>query len=501
MKELLQQIRQKAVVSPRQAAIRDELVLLDYEQLVQEVDRLSSTLKGERIGLMMDNGVAWACLDLAVLNRGAVCVPMPNFFSADQLRHLITDADLDEIITDQPERLTGLLDNFALSDIRVASHGLSVFRRASTASRSPLPAGTIKVTYTSGTTGQPKGVCLSALTLTGITRSLSDAVVARESDRSLSLLPLSTLLENIAGVYVPLWAGALAQVPSLVSCGFTGSSGLDMGKVFTALAWARPTSTVLVPQLLKAVVGGVMAGLPPPESLRFIAVGGAPVADSLMQDARALGLPVFQGYGLSEAGSVVCLNLPGATRDKSVGKPLPHLGVSVQPDGEIIVKGAIHLGYLGEETNAPRSDHWSTGDLGYLDEDGFLFLTGRKKTAYSTAFGRNVSPEWVEAALTGQYRIAQAALFGEGQPFNVAVLVPKRDATEHELAHAVHSVNQHLPDYAQVTHWIVAKQPFSTANQLMSPSGCIQRARIYAEYQTQIEPLYFSTQEKTRVVL
>jgi long-subunit acyl-CoA synthetase (AMP-forming) len=500
MKELLQRIRQKAAINPRQMAIRDELGQLDYEQLIHEVNRLSVQLKGERIGLMTDNSVAWACLDLAIMSRGVVCVPMPNFFSADQLRHLMVDADLDEIITDQPKRLAELLGDSSSSDIRVANHELSVFHRMPTASRPLLPAGTIKVTYTSGTTGQPKGVCLSARTLTEITRALSDAVVAKESDCSLSLLPLSTLLENIAGVYVPLWSGALAQVPSLSSCGFAGSSGLDIGKLFANLVWSKPSSVVLVPQLLKAIVGGISAGLPMPESLRFVAVGGAPVADSLLQDARALGLPVYQGYGLSEAGSVVCLNLPGASREKSVGKPLPHLRVAVQSDGEIIVSGPVHLGYLGAETNTRQTD-WSTGDLGYLDQEGYLFLTGRKKTAYSTAFGRNVSPEWVEAALTGQYRIAQAALFGEGQPFNVAILVPNGDVTSHELAHAVHSVNQHLPDYARVAHWIVAKQPFTPANQLMSPSGSIQRQRVYSEYQEQIENLYFSAQEKTHAIL
>lgn len=500
MKELLQRIRQKAAINPRQVAIRDELGQLDYEQLIHEVDRLSGQIKGGRIGLMTDNSAAWACLDLAIMNRGAVCVPMPNFFSADQLRHLMADADLDEIITDQPKRLAELLGDASSSDVRVANHELSLFHRMPTASRSPLPVGTIKVTYTSGTTAQPKGVCLSARTLTEITRALSDAVVAKESDGSLSLLPLSTLLQNIAGVYVPLWSGAPAQVPSLANCGFAGSSGLDIGKLFAALAWAKPSSVVLVPQLLKAIVGGISAGLPMPESLRFVAVGGAPVADSLLQEARTFGLPVYQGYGLSEAGSVVCLNLPGASREKSVGKPLPHLRVTVRSDGEIIVSGPVHLGYLGAETNTLQTD-WSTGDLGYLDQDGYLFLTGRKKTAYSNAFGRNVSPEWVEAALTGQCHIAQAALFGEGQPFNVAILVPNGDVTSHELAYAVHTVNQHLPDYARIAYWIVAKQPFTPANQLMSPSGGIQRQRIYSEYQEQIENLYFSAQEKTHAIL
>lgn len=500
MLALLQQIRDRASNHPHQPAIRDEWVQWDYAQLGAAVERTAGLLHGARIGLLLDNGVAWACLDLAILSRGSVCVPMPGFFSADQLRHLIDDADLDEIITDQPERMAELLGDSASSEIQVATQGLRVFRRQA-AARTVLPRDTVKVTYTSGTTGQPKGVCLAADSLIAVTRALGEAVAARDTDRGLSLLPLSTLLENIAGVYVPLWFGALAQVPSLASCGFSGTGRVAIDKLFVALAWAQPTTTVLVPQLLKAVLGGMRSGFAVPNSLRFMAVGGAPLADSLLKAAQRAALPVFQGYGLSEAGSVVCLNLPDASREASVGKPLPHLRVTIEPDGEVVVHGAIHRGYLGAETSTTPSDAWFTGDLGYLDADGFLFLTGRKKTAYSTAHGRNVSPEWVEAALTGQACIAQAAVFGAGQPFNVAVLVLQAEIPPQVLAQTVAAVNQCLPEYAQIADWLIAAQPFSLANQQVSSSGSIQRMRIYADYQIQIESLYLMGQEEIGVVL
>ncbi len=503
MQALLQQIRDRARSHPHQPALRDEWVQWDYAQLGAAVERAAGVLHGARIGLLLDNGVAWACLDLAILSRGSVCVPMPGFFSDDQLRHLIDDADLDEIVTDQPERMAELLGDTAStasSEIQVATQGLRVFRRQA-AARTVLPRDTVKVTYTSGTTGQPKGVCLAADSLMAVTRALGAAVTARETDRALSLLPLSTLLENIAGLYVPLWFGALAQVPSLVSCGFSGTGRVAIDKLFVALAWAQPSTTVLVPQLLKAVIGGMRAGFVVPKSLRFMAVGGAPIADSLLQAAQRVALPVFQGYGLSEAGSVVCLNVPDAARESSVGKPLPHLRVSIQPDGEVVVHGAIHRGYLGAESRAAPADAWFTGDLGYLDADGFLFLTGRKKTAYSTAHGRNVSPEWVEAALTGQACMAQAAVFGAGQPFNVAVLVLQAETPPQALAQAVAAVNQRLPEYAQIADWLIAAQPFSLANQQMSASGSIQRSRIYSDYQAQIESLYVLRQENIGVVL
>jgi long-chain acyl-CoA synthetase len=494
MTAILDRIRLHAGQRPDAAALRDEAGTLDYAGLVRELDRLAAVLDGERIGLLLDNGLPWACLDMAILQRGAVCVPMPGFFSDDQLRHLIGDAGLDRIVTDQPERLAALLGDVATTTLEVAGRSLALFRPERAGAAPVLPQGTAKVTYTSGTTGQPKGVCLSAATIEAVTAALCEAVAAAPSDRCLSLLPLSTLLENIAGLYAPLRSGALAQVPSLAECGLSSSSGLKIEALFAALQRAAPTVTVLVPQLLKAIVSGILAGLPAPASLRFGAVGGAPVPEALLQQARLFGLPVFQGFGLSEAGSVACLNLPGAERPGSVGRPLPHVQVRIAADGEVVVHGGLFLGYLGD-AGRHRETEWRTGDLGYLDPDGYLFLTGRKKTAYCTAFGRNVAPEWVEGALTGHPYIAQAAAYGEGRPFNVAVLVPRPNVAPHELNQAVATVNGQLPDYARIGGWIVADAAFAPGNGQTGPSGCIRRDAIHAHYRDRIEQLY-STEEQ-----
>lgn len=484
---LLERIRHQAIQTPAAPALRDEHQQLSYAQLIREIDCLVPRLRGKRIGLLLDNGIPWACLDLAIQQMDAVCAPMPPFFSEAQLQHLIQDADLDLIITDQPVRTAALLGHTQSTGISVAGRELDRFTRTPQHDGTSLPHGTSKITYTSGTTGQPKGVCLSARSLSAVTESLCQAVGANATDRCLSLLPLSTLLENIAGLYAPLRQGALAQVPSLASQGFSGSSEFAVRGLFAALDWARPTTLVLVPQLLKAIVGGLQAGLPRPDMLRFVAVGGAAVAESLLQAAWRFQLPVFQGFGLSEVGSVACLNLPDAQRKGSVGKPLPHVDITIADDGEILLHGSTFLGYLGESP-LPRQQAWPSGDLGYLDDDGFLYLTGRKKTAYATAYGRNLAPEWVEAALSAHPDIAQAALYGEGRPFNVAVLVPAQAGGD--LDPAVAQINQQLPDYARIRGWAHADHPFSTANGLANPVGCIKRSAIHVAYQAQIEELY-----------
>jgi len=197
------------------------------------------------------------------------------------------------------------------------------------------------------------------------------------------------------------------------------------------------------------------------------------------------------GYGLSEAVSVVAMEMPGARRPGSVGRPLPHQGVRIAADGEVLVSAPGFLGYLGYlgERGARRWP-WPTGDLGRLDTDGFLYIEGRKHSAYATAFGRNLSPEWVEGELTARRAISQAAVFGAGRPFNAAVIVPGKLASPNAISAAIEAVNARLPDYARVGRWILARQPFSQRNGLAGPSGAMQRTAVLAHYRDAIEGLY-----------
>jgi long-subunit acyl-CoA synthetase (AMP-forming) len=486
MGPLLSRIERYAVQRPHAPALDDERTALTYGELCRAVHETAARLPVGRVGLLLGNGIPWAVCDLAVHLRGAVCVPLPTFFSDRQLEHVVADAGLDCIITDQPVRGIELVRRESDLDFSVADRRLYGFR-IRRGNGSDLPGGTGKITYTSGTTGAPKGVCLAGHSLQNITESLCAAVDAGSGDRTLSLLPLSTLLENIAGLYAPLWAGAHAHVPALAACGSVGPAGPNPARLIRTLAEVRPTSLVLVPALLKLLVETVAAGAPMPPDLRFIAVGGAPVAAALLDRARSLGLPVYQGYGLSEAASVVSLNLPGADRPASVGRPLPHAGVRIAADGEVCVRGETFRGYVGSP--GMEAVEVRTGDLGYLDADGFLHLTGRKKTAFATAYGRNVAPEWVESELTGHPAVIQGAVFGEGRPFNVAVLVPN-PSRPGDLPAAVAATNRRLPDYARVRRWVVADEPFTAANGLARGAGAVDRDAVAMRYRTEIESLY-----------
>lgn len=186
---------------------------------------------------------------------------------------------------------------------------------------------------------------------------------------------------------------------------------------------------------------------------------------------------------------MVTLNHPGADRPGSAGRPLPHLAVTLAADGEILVSGQMHLGYLGEAPR-PAGAPLATGDLGRIDDDGFLFVDGRKKNILITAFGRNVSPEWVESELRREPLVAKAAVFGEARPWLSAVIAARGTASDTDIAQALDRVNASLPDYARIRRFIAAGQPFTPANGLATANGRPRRDAIYARYQERLERLY-----------
>ena len=451
-----------------------------YAELQHEVIARQAVLhhcRARRLAIALDNGPDWLLWDLAALFAGVVCVPLPGFFSPAQQRHVLDSAGVDTLVTSTPEA-------FAELGFVPGSDGLC---RRPVAAPAALPAGTAKITYTSGTTGKPKGVCLSAEAMLAVAESLRGTLASRNIERHLCVLPLATLLENLAGNYTPLLLGARIELPPLAEVGLRGASQFELPVFLATLAHLRPNSLILLPQLLLGLVGAAESGLPLPDSLRFIAVGGGRVAPQLLERADAQGLPVFEGYGLSECASVVCLNTPEQRRIGTVGQPLAHAEVRLADDGEVLVRGACMLGYLGEP---PLADDWlGTGDLGHW-ENGFLVLHGRKKHQFVTAFGRNVNPEWVEAELVQQLPIAQAWLYGEALAANVAVIVPRGgELADAELQAAIDQVNAGLPDYARVHHWLRAAQPFSEANGLATANGRLRRTALLPYYQSAIDEL------------
>ncbi|MEH6822790.1 MAG: AMP-binding protein [Motiliproteus sp.] len=484
---ILDRIARHAQRTPDAPALQDSQSTLSYAELQARIEALSMSLQAsgfEQLGLLMDNGTDWIICQLAALHAGLCVTPIPLFFSPTQAHHLLDSCGIELLLCDQLSRLSELsIDAIQRPDI----HRGAVRCRNVQARPLSRPKGTCLITFTSGTTGTPKGVCLSSASLDQLCHALYQQIEPLQIERHTSLLPLSVLLEHVAGVLLSLYAGAHCSLYAASHTGLSGSGQLDPAALTVLLQHSQPQSLILVPELLQALVALAAHGQAP-DSLRFIAVGGGHLPPQLRQQAQQLSLPVYEGYGLSECGSVVSLNTPQQQRCGSVGKPLPHCQVKLADDHEILVRGAAMLGYLGEPV---QQDEWlATGDIGALDGAGYLHIQGRKRNLLINSFGRNLSPEWIEAELCASPLIAQACLFGDARPFNVALITAAAEASDAAIDNQIEQLNDRLPDYARVGDWVTSRIPFSSANGLLTPNCRLRREQIQMAYQSAIDACY-----------
>ncbi|PHS69047.1 MAG: Long-chain acyl-CoA synthetase [Methylophaga sp.] len=439
------------------------------------------------IALYADNSPAWVIIDLACYLAEITLLPLPAFFSQQQLAHAIKQAGVSAVLHQSNNSITGLLKLFSVREnLNIASLDLmlTVIEQAAAS----LPENTAKITFTSGSTGQPKGVCLSAQQQTVVAESLLSAIELGAT-KHLSMLPFSTLLENIGGIYAPLISGGTVIAVSPSSLGFNGNSSFDLQTLLTTITYYQPDSMILLAELLMALVNAILQGWQPPESLKFIAVGGSKVSPQLLQQAYELGLPVYEGYGLSECGSVVSLNTPKNNKIGSIGKRLDHVKITTI-DNEIIVTGNTFLGYIDDPDNWLKPTV-NTGDLGFVDEQGFLHINGRKKNLLISSFGRNINPEWLESELLSNGLLQQAIVFGDAKPFCITLVWPRdKNTTDSDIQSWIDHTNLSLPSYAHINDWSRLSESLSVEAGLMTSNGRPVRDKIYQHYQTTIEQFY-----------
>ncbi|MFZ0572231.1 MAG: AMP-binding protein [Rhodomicrobium sp.] len=472
MANLAEALACHAAEAGAQIALSDGRRSLTRSQLVEWVGAAAHDLgpAPETVGISGNNSVEWAVAFLAASVAGKTIVPIPAFFSEGQRDHLIRDAGVTRTIVTAAQDEGGATGPAPYHLTKLPARSLP-----------PQARDGGLIIYTSGSTGNPKGVWLASGQALWSAEALAKVTGANSEDKYLSVLPLPLLLELICGIMIPVLVGGSVHYDRAVAQSAGAGALCNIAEAFDR---AKPTTSVLVPQLLALYAGQLAAaGMRPPAELRFVAVGGAAVPPALARSARHLGIPVYEGYGLSECASVVAVNRPGASREGTAGQPLPGLEVAIE-DGEIVVQGPTVMdGYLHGEA-APR--RWRTGDAGSLDADGFLTVHGRRDNLIVTPYGRNLSPEWIETMLMGDPRIGACVLCQAGDPARLRVLlVPSRlgdgwfrAATHKEIAALVAQACEAAPNYARPQMAAVISREDASAQALFTPNGRARRAQV-----------------------
>ncbi len=536
---------------------------------------------GDRVAILSENRPEWAYADFAILTARCTDVPIYATLPAGQIEGLLRDSGAVAILLsnrtqlDKIQEVRGRLP--ALAHVIVFDDGLEAtnvlgLRKVLATGRaaaprypgwrdealSVRPEDVATIIYTSGTTGEPKGVMLTHRNICSNVNAALTVLDVRDQDESLCFLPLSHILERTAGLYVMIRAGVtinyarsiesvaadmLERRPTLLTAvprmfekihervlDKVQAGGPARQRVFrwakaAGEAWAdrrierRPVPLMLrlryaiadrlVFRKLRAGTGG---------RLRCTISGGAPLNPEIARFFYAAGIPILEGYGLTETSPVIAVNSLEAHRLGSVGRPLPGVEVRIADDGEILTRGPhVMKGYYHkpEATAAVLSpDGWfHTGDIGRLDPDGFLFITDRKKDLIVTAGGKNIAPQPIEGRLKTNPFVANAVMLGDRRKFPVVLLVPNFEklrawAHTERLAFvddtalvalpAVRTkmeleAKKHLRDLAHFEvpkKFLVLPRDFSIERGEMTPKLSVRRRVVETNYAEEIAGLY-----------
>jgi len=552
---------------------------ITYGEVHALVDRFRAGLamlgvgRGDRVAIVSNNRVEWAVAAYATYGLGASFVPMYEGQRADEWRFILRDCGAKVVIAaNEPiyERLVAMLPELPelahvvgferpVTDWKSFASLLEAGAKTPVPARSPEESEIAGFIYTSGTTGQPKGVLLSHGNIASNISAVRSVFMLEPEDRSLAFLP---------------WAHAYGQtceVHTLISMGCSIAINDDLHNLLPNIAEVKPTILIAVPrifsriyesvnqqiaerprivqQIIRAGIRGAIKRahgehVSPVERLdyefddklvfakireklgghlKYAISGSATLGHEVAEFVDALGVTVYEGYGLTEAAPIVSANYPGHRKLGSVGQVLPGLRVAIDTsagtgakEGEIIVYGpSVMVGYHHRpEENAKTftlDGGLRTGDLGYIDEDGYLFVTGRIKEQYKLENGKYVMPSTIEEELKLSPYISNVFVYGADRPFNVALVVLAEDALRTwarsegltlsgELATDAHvrrlvaseleARSAGFRAFERPKDFVILGEDFTVENGLLTPTLKLKRREVLARHAARVEALY-----------
>jgi long-chain acyl-CoA synthetase len=537
---------------------------LTWKETAERATRVAAALlnsglrHGDHVALMAPNRADWIYCDFGIMAAGGVTVPIYPSLPAHTAAYIAQDSRTRRAIASDDNLAAKLGGNadpervFTMDkDVVdwVAAEPTPEARAQVEARLSGLrPADLASVVYTSGTTGDPKGVMLTHGHFVEVAKAALKMFEIGPDDELLSYLPYSHVLERIDGIFVETMAGSsfwLARsLDTLIEDINVSRPTIMLGvprvfeKVYEAVNDQMAKESVLKQLVFRWALGIGAASLrdsPGPwlrfrigvaerlvlrqlrerltgGRLRFFISGGAPLNEKVEAFFWAIGVKILQGWGLTETSSGATSNSESLHRYRTVGVPLPGTELRIADDGEILVKGpGVMLGYKNqpEATAAMITDGWlQTGDMGFVDKDGFLTITDRKKDLIKTSGGKYVAPLPIESQLESNRYVKSSLLIGERRPYVVALIVPdwtalateagfargQRDTNDPALRllfeAAVDSVNQSLASFETVKYFALLDRDFSETEGELTPTLKKKRRVIGEHFADEIEALY-----------
>jgi long-chain acyl-CoA synthetase len=528
---------------------------------------------GDRVGLMSRTRYEWTLADYAIWSAGAVTVPVYETSSAEQAEWILGDSGAraviaetdahEELISGVSDRLPDLSHRWRIAGLAgLAAAGAGVSDEQLRAARASRRAGDLAtIIYTSGTTGRPKGCELTHRNLLAAVRNAVDGSLEElfqtAGGSTLLFMPLAHVFARIievgcleAGAVLGHWPDTarlpeglrefrptfLLAVPRVFEKVFNTAQQAASASPAKSRIFAAATSTAiavsqasadgsspgaslrlqhalfdrLVYGKLRAAVGG---------KVTYAVSGGAPLGERLGHFFRGAGITVLEGYGMTETSAAATVNKPSRTKVGTVGQPVPGVSVRISDDGEILLKGSIVFASYWRNPEATSEaldpDGWlRTGDLGSLDEEGFLRVTGRKKELIVTAGGKNVAPAVLEDRLRAHPLVSQCMVVGDRQPFIACLITLDTDALDHwkkqhgkppaataadladdpdllaDLQAAVDDANQAVSRAESIRKFRVLPVDFTTDNGYITPSLKVKRALVARDFAADIDAMY-----------
>jgi len=500
--------------------------------------RAEGLAQGDRVALCLKNGIHWVAADQGALGLGLVVVPLYVDDNPENVTWCLENSGA-RLLVVESDHMADALSKVSAALPRILSlatdpgsgrDGVETVlpRQAPEFEAAPLEDGALAtICYTSGTAGRPKGVMLTHGNILANVAACERLRLARSDDVFLSLLPLSHMFERTGGYYLPLSIGAKVAYARSIS------------QLAEDLASERPTLMFAVPRVFEkfaARINEALAKSPAKKRLfelvvaaggraerreagladrivlallrkrvaapvlarmggrmRFAVLGGAPLDPAIAWLFLGLGLPVLQGYGMTEASPVISVNRLEGNVPESVGMPLDNVEVRIAADGELLARGpSVMKGYWNNpEASAKALDRegWlHTGDLAEI-VDGRIYIRGRLKDVLVLSNGEKLPPQDVELAILGDATFEQAVLIGEGRPFLTLVAVTQ-ETDEKRLIQRANDRLKAFPRYIRVRRVVATREPWTVENGLVTPTLKVKRERVQKKFSAEIERVY-----------